>query len=1641
MRPGLVRCLLSRSFARARTFVLLGLTLCVAASSAGCGGEERSTPEDGPMDRTESGTLRLDEGEIEARLGAASTEVTLRLHGRNGAQVAGRVQVDLIDIQQGAVLASGEAPFAVRGEHADVVVSLDSAPAASDDVAALAAYSLHYRVRWDDDALWGRRSLFLAVPTTETQLLAPDTFRTGAATNLRLLTRNPSSGAPQGDLPVRVTLERGEGEVVELFTGRTDALGQLSAPISPGDDLAGEGTLVVSVHAPGQPQELRATVAVERATKILLTTDKPLYQPGQLIHLRALALRRPGLEPEASQPVTFEVFDGKDNKVERVTVDTDSFGVAATTFRLAREVNMGQYRLSAAMHNATTEKVVTVERYSLPKFDIDLELDREVYLAGSRLQGTVRVRYFFGAPVGGGTVSLQAATLDAGRSVFADQTGATNEEGLYRFDLQLPEYLVGLPLEQGGGLVELSLLVVDTAGQSRTVARTVRIAKAPLEVVVVPESGLLVPGLVNFLLVRCMDAAGRPVAAHHEMEIDGRAAEAFDTDADGMATLAVDVPGPDLTVTLTSEDAAGNRVESSHSLKADPAAPDGAVLLRTDRALYTVGERLEIEVATLGTPDRVYLDVIRGGQTVLTQILEPDAAGLAHYGLDLSGDHSGALQIDAYYLGLGSSLRRDSKLVYVEAADGLTIEVESDADVYAPGGEARLSFQVSDSDGVGRATALGVQVVDEAVFGLMEFRPGLERIYFQIEAELGAPRYQIGVPGLPALTADPDAAHDAATQQQARLLFAASDPVDAYPVSINTFAGAQATVAGLVRPMVAQRGEAYLDRLRGLVRAGLADEASLPVRVDSGFGRTYDPWGRALRTSMADASTIRVLSLGPDERAGTPDDVELNYPTYEVLWGADPSDGPWPGVADGEGDFAGGWDAEAAEQRGDAPPNAPVGVDEDDDGHGGGGGAERPRVRRDFPETLFVQPSLITDGNGHAELTLPLADSITTWRLSALGNSADGLLGSTDFGVRVFQDFFVDIDFPATLTRGDEISVPVALYNYLDEPQSVTLEIEAGDGFRLLGPASIRVDLDPRAVQGLRVPVQALRVGLHELTVYALGDREQDAVARTVEVVPDGVEERSVASGRLEGIVRRDVRIPASAIEGSGKLIVKVYPGLFAQVVEGLDGVLRMPSGCFEQTSSSTWPNVLVARYLREAGQVTPEVDATASQYINTGYQRLLTFEVDGGGFEWFGRAPANVVLTAYGLLEFSDMATVRTVDEAMLARTTAWLLAQQGADGSFQVNGRGLDETGNLSDPVTVTAYVAFALAAAGQQGRPLDAARDYLRPHFAEMGTYTLALTSNFLVAYAPGDAFTGQALDELARRVEASIEGEPEQAHWETDEQTTTYGRGLPAYIETTSLATHALLASGSHTAAAEKALDWIVANKDSHGAWGSTAGTVWSIKCLLQALTGGRDEAADATISVRLDGEERASFSVTADNSDVMRQAELSEWLQAGTDQLVEVEIVGEGNLQYGIVTAHHVPWDGPPPNEGPLSITVGYDRTQLEVDDTVNVNVNVTNTSLDYADMVMVDLGIPPGFELVREDLDQLQAGGLFTKYEATERQLLLYFPVIHPDRPVSFTFRIIARDPIRAQAPAARVYSYYNPEVGASTEPAEFYVQ
>src|SRR5581483_4165786 len=231
---------------------------------------------------------------------------------------------------------------------------------------------------------------------------------------------------------------------------------------------------------------------------------------------------------------------------------------------------------------------------------------------------------------------------------------------------------------------------------------------------------------------------------------------------------------------------------------------------------------------------------------------------------------------------------------------------------------------------------------------------------------------------------------------------------------------------------------------------------------------------------------------------------------------------------------------------------------------------------------------------------------------------------------------------------------------------TVTLTLAEAPWFTLEGPATRKVELAANEVRSLRFTLKAAKVGTHPLKVTATAGAVGDAIERQVDVVPDGRRVEAAYSGGVTNAAEHTLAVPADAIEGSVKAFVKVYPSGFSTLLEGLENIFRMPSGCFEQTSSTTYPNVLALDYLRRNKLNLPPVEAKAKQYIHLGYQRLVGFEVPGGGFDWYGHPPANLALTAYGLMEFSDMARVHDVDPRLIERTRAWLVRQRKPDGSW---------------------------------------------------------------------------------------------------------------------------------------------------------------------------------------------------------------------------------------------------------------------------------------------------------------------------------------------------------------------------------------
>src|SRR6516164_10469942 len=199
-----------------------------------------------------------------------------------------------------------------------------------------------------------------------------------------------------------------------------------------------------------------------------------------------------------------------------------------------------------------------------------------------------------------------------------------------------------------------------------------------------------------------------------------------------------------------------------------------------------------------------------------------------------------------------------------------------------------------------------------------------------------------------------------------------------------------------------------------------------------------------------------------------------------------------------------------------------------------------------------------------------------------------------------------------------------------------------------------------------------------------------------------------------------------------------------------------------EQTSSSAYPNILVVDYVKKARVASPELLMKAENFLNIGYQKLLTFERPGGGFDWWGSGEPLIWLSTYGLHEFHDMSRVYPIDKGIINRTQAWLMKQQEPGGTWSKIGATHGESiERMGDPkLLLTSYVTWSLLESGADPKELKKSIEYVRDHVqAADNAYVLALAANALAAWDPKDDSTHQALTKVLKKLDDMKKEKPD------------------------------------------------------------------------------------------------------------------------------------------------------------------------------------------------------------------------------------------------------------------------------------------
>jgi hypothetical protein len=722
-----------------------------------------------------------------------------------------------------------------------------------------------------------------------------------------------------------------------------------------------------------------------------------------------------------------------------------------------------------------------------------------------------------------------------------------------------------------------------------------------------------------------------------------------------------------------------------------------------------------------------------------------------------------------------------------------------------------------------------------------------------------------------------------------------------------------------------------------------------------------------------------------------------------------------------------------------------------------------PRLREYFPETLVWQPSIETDGSGRARVSFKLADNITTWKMSVVASTVDGEIGTAEKEILAFQPFFIEHDPPRVLTEGDEIALPIVLRNYLDKTQSVNLEIKPEPWFTLLTSRTRKAEMPAgdasRQVFEFRA-TSSIDEGKQRVT--AIGTEANDAVEKSVSVHPFGEEKSDTVTQVFGDSSTIEFNIPDNTLKNTARGELKIYPNLMAHLLEGIEGIMRRPYGCAEQTISSAYPSLMVLRYYKRSGEDVPSVTEKAQRYLKVGYERLLNYRKEDGSFTYWGRGDGDAALTAYALRFLTDARDFAAVDQDEINSARDWLVAHQRVDGSWPLR---YSFDGDRPQTVSLTSFIARVLASTVKSTNDakdadsskraqasvlaLKRALDFLSHATAELDE-PYAIASYALAAIHAGDVpATTRALNKLV----ALAHREGEASFWELESNTPFYGWGLAGRIEATALTVQALALGGNAAPddLVNRGLLFLLRQKDRYGVWYSSQATVNVLDALVTVLEKreppGASEGSTAEVflnenriaSVAMPEPHKLTNPITID---------LSPFLSIGANRIQVRRPAGLPQASAQVVATRYEPW--PEASEmnkrgsgsaGALRLRVNFDKTNAKIGEEITCTVNAERVGFRGYGMMLGEIGLPPGADVDRASLERAmkEADWGIDQYDVLPDRLVVYlWPRAGGTR---FQFKFRSRFGIAAQTAPSMVCDYYNPEAKAVVAPTRFVIK
>lgn len=374
-----------------------------------------------------------------------------------------------------------------------------------------------------------------------------------------------------------------------------------------------------------------------------------------------------------------------------------------------------------------------------------------------------------------------------------------------------------------------------------------------------------------------------------------------------------------------------------------------------------------------------------------------------------------------------------------------------------------------------------------------------------------------------------------------------------------------------------------------------------------------------------------------------------------------------------------------------------------------GGGGGRESARELFDTRVYWQARVKLDDKGEAEVSFPLNDSLTSFRIVAVANVNVGRFGTGEASIQTQQDLILQSGLAPVVREGDSYVAYITVRNgaeramkttvktsisHVPDPAPQTVSLNAGEAKELAFPVTI-----PYGISKLDWEISATEEG----TDKNGGAKDRMKLSQTViEAVP--VRTFQATLMQLDKPVSMMTQIPADAVPGRGGIGIKLQARLGDDLPGITEYMSRYPWTCLEQQTSvavslqdeARWKGIAarLPLYLDGDGLAKYWTDLREGSDTLTAYLLSIT---DEAGYEIPAETAARML---QGLANFVEGRVVRgsvlnTADLAVRKIAAMEALSRyQNLDGAPSFSANWLDSfshTPNLWPTTTLLDWIAI--------------------------------------------------------------------------------------------------------------------------------------------------------------------------------------------------------------------------------------------------------------------------------------------------------------------------------------------------------------